>query len=60
MDQTFDISLTKDELDLLLHFAEVGYNAMYERNNFGDRAVVREFYPTLVKIALANASAESV
>ena len=57
MDQIFPVPFTKDELSLLLHFAEIGYNAMYERNNFGDRAVTKEFYPTLVKIALANASA---
>lgn len=55
MDLTFDVPLTKDELSLLLHFAEIGYNAMYERNNFGDRAVAREFYPTLLKIAVISA-----
>lgn len=50
LDSTFDISLTGDELDLLIHFAEIGRGGVHERNNWGDRAVVREFDPTLLKL----------
>lgn len=60
MDQTFTVPFTNGELGLLLHFAELGYNALYERNNFGDRAVTKEFYPTLLKIAGIVAATESV
>lgn len=33
LDSTFYISLTGDELDLLIHFAEIGRGGVHERNN---------------------------
>lgn len=50
MDSTFDIELTGEEIDLLLHFAEIGRENVYQRNNLGDRSVAAEVDPILRKL----------
>lgn len=43
------MEFTKDELDILIHFATLGHNYVITRNNHGDREVAKEFEPTLIK-----------
>lgn len=48
---TVTVTFTKGELDLLLHFAEIGHNHIYVRNNEGDRDVARKLDHVLVRLS---------
>lgn len=53
MDSTstkIDVSLTHQELALLLHFATIGQNHIHVRNNFGDRDVAVQLDPIVRKL----------
>lgn len=40
---------TKEELDILIHFASIGQNYVIVRNNLGDREVAKDLDPVLAK-----------
>ena len=44
------ITLTREELDLLIHFATIGQSHIIVRNAYGDREVCRELDPVLRKV----------
>lgn len=43
------MEFTKDELDILIHFAILGQNYVIDRNNWRDREVAKELEPALAK-----------